>query len=172
MGILTMSEKEYDYQIDNIREGFSLIGQEAVLYQVDQEITDMYHDYSTTYKKGIKISVIFERNPQPLLKKYGWVIEGESEALVAHVVSLADDGTPIEIRENMKICLVSSLGLDSSRMFKVSKVVGNSIPVLTWICKLVPYRFKTDTISETEEYESSLDNDGQNNDFSYLKVDV
>lgn len=171
MGFLTMTEAEYQYYVDNMRESFSLIGQEAILYQVESEFKDLYNDREQVYKDGKEISLVFEGNPKPVLKKYNWVAEGE-EALVAHVVALANDGTPIEIRENMKILIKSTLGLETEKMFKVSKVMGNHIPPITWICMLVPYRYKTDIDTEKSGYQSIRDNKGLDTDTSFLKVSI
>lgn len=169
MGRLTMTKDEYNYYVDNIREAFNLIGQKAVLFQVDQEIKDIYHDTDIAYKDGKEVSIIFEDNPKPILKKFNWMTEDEELPIVANVVALADDGTPIEVRERMKILLKSELGLETQRMFLVSKVTGNSIDPLVFICKLVPYRFKTDIDLDTEGYQSSI-GERDNTGFSYLNV--
>lgn len=170
MGRLTMSKEEYQYYVDNIREAFDLIGQKALLFEIDQEVTDLYRDKTQLYREGKEISLIFEDNPKPILKKFNWLTEDEENPIVVHIVAKATDGTPLEIRENMKIVLFSELGLDTRRAFKVSKVTGSSLDPLTWICKLVPYRYKQDIDVESKGYQSKRDEKGNDTDFSYLKI--
>ena len=171
MGRLTMTKSEYNYMVDNIREAFDLIGQKAVLFEVDSEIKDIYRDADVIYKDGKEISLIFEDNPKPILKKFNWMTESDELPIVANIVALANDGTPIEVRENMKVLLMSELGLKTQRMFLVSRVTANSIDPLVFICKLVPYRYKVDVDVETEGYQPTLT---EKNDvgFSYLKVNI
>ena len=171
MGRLTMTKDEYNYYVDNIREAFDLIGQKAVLFEVDQEIKDMYRDADVTYKDGKDISLIFEDNPKPILKKFNWLTEDDELPIVANIVALADDGTPIEVREKMKILLKSELGLQTQRLFLVSKVTGNTIDPLVFICKLVPYRFKTDIDKSKEGYQPTI-GEKNNTGFSYLKTKI
>lgn len=170
MGSLTMTPDEYAYYVDNLREAFDLIGQKAYLFEVDEEVKDIYRDPTTTYKERRRISLVFEENPKPILKKFGWLSEDEELPYVANVVAVDSNGDPVEIRENMKILVVSELGLQNNRMFLVSKVTGNNIDPLTWICKLVPYRTKISLSAEEmkEEYQEPV-NDTR---FSRLKVEI
>lgn len=171
MGRLTMTKDEYNYMVDNIREAFDLIGQKAVLFQVEKEIKDIYSDADITYKDGKEISLIFEDNPKPILKKFNWMTEDEELPIVANIVALANDGTPIEVRENMKVLLKSELGLETQRLFLVSRVRGNTIDPLTFICKLVPYRFKVDVDKQTEGYQPTI-KEHSSTGFSYLNIDL
>ena len=108
MGKLNSNLNEHNYMVNSIREAFTLIGQPAYLYQVDTEDRDLYYDPELTYKDAIKVSVIFETNPQPLLKKFNWLTDSEQQTpYVANIVSLADDGSTLKIQENMKLLLLS-----------------------------------------------------------------
>lgn len=170
MSILGMSQKEYDYYVDQVRESMALIGQEAILYQVDTEEKDLYRDPSTTYKDAVKIALVFDDNPKPILKKHNWLTEDEELPYVAHIVALATNGEPVVVRENMKIRVKSKLGLKSDRVFLVSRVVGNHIDPITWICKLTPYREKVDMNPDTCEYEDMREEGKQDTSFGYLNV--
>ena len=171
MGRLTMTKDEYNYMVDNIREAFELIGQKAVLFQVDSEIKDIYRDADVTYKDGTDISMIFEDNPKPILKKFNWMTEDEELPIVAHVVALDNKGNPVQVRERMKIMIKSELGLETQRVFLVSKVTGSSIDPLTYICKLVPYRFKVDVDTEKPGYQPSVEPKSDTG-FIYLKTKI
>lgn len=149
MSRLGMSPGEYNYVLDNIREAFDLIGQEAILSEVDHEVKDLYRDPATTYKDEKLIGLIFEDNPRPILKKMNWLIEDEELPYVVHIVALATNREPVVVTENMKITIPSVYGVNTVRTFIVTRVTGNSIDPLTWICKLVPYREKIDMIPET-----------------------
>lgn len=170
MGLLTMTPEEYQYQVDNLREAFMLIGQEATLFEVDKEFQDMYKDYDLTYKEGREICVIFENNPQPIMKKFKWLTEGEDNPIIAHVVAKDNEGNPLEIRANMKILLKSKYGLVDERMFVVTRVNGSSIDPLTWICKLVPYRYEADVDPDTPGYQETLDHKRLDTDFTFLRT--
>lgn len=172
MGRLTMTEEEYNYNVDNIREAFDLIGQKAVLFQVDTQVTDIYHDSVATYKDGRDISLIFEDNPKPILKKYNWITEDEELPIVCHIVAMDNDGNPLEIEENMRILLKSQFGIRTERLYSVSRVTGSSVDPLTFICKLVPYRAKIDMDEEKEGYQSSKNNERNEQGFSYLKGEI
>lgn len=170
MGLLTMTEEEYQYYVDNIREAFDLIGQKAILFQIDQEVKDLYQDKEQLYREGKIISLVFEDNPKPTLKKFNWLTEDDNNPIVAHIVAKASDGDSLEIRDGMKILLISEHGLRTARAFKVANVVGSSIDPLTWICKLVPYRYKEDVDQQTSGYQSKLDSKELDTDFSYLRT--
>lgn len=170
MARLGMSTEEYAFYIGQIREAFDLIGQEAWLYQVKTEEKDLYRDPTIEHKEVKKIGLVFEENPKPILKKMNWLTEDEELPYVAYIVALASDDTPIKITEYMKVRIQSKLGLESDRLFVVSKVTGNSIDPLVWICKLVPYRYKVDINSETERYDSRLGEEKKETGYNYLRV--
>lgn len=170
MAILGMSQKEYDYYVDQLREAMALIGQEAYLYQVDTEEKDLYRDPDVTYEKPVTIGLIFEENPRPILKKLNWLTEDEELPYVAHIVALATNKEPVIVRENMKIRIKSKYGLQADRVFNVSKVNGNHINPVTWICKLTPYREKVDFIQETSEHDDMREEGKQDTSYGYLNV--
>lgn len=170
MAILGMSQTEYDYYVDQLREAMALIGQDAILYQVETEAKDLYRDPSVTYKEAVNIGLIFEENPKPILKQLNWLTEDEELPYVAHIVALATNKEPIIVRENMKIRVKSKYGLQADRVFVVSKVNANHIDPVTWICKLVPYREKVDFNQETEEHEDIREEGKQDTSYGYLSI--
>lgn len=171
MAILGMSQVEYDYYVDQMREAMALIGQKAYLYQVDTEIKDLYRDPDITYKDAVEIGLVFEDNPKPTLKKMNWLTEDEELPYVAHIVAVGANKEPIEIAENMKIVIPSVYGLKTNRVFVVSRVNGNHIDPVMWICKLVPYREKVDIAPETtDRFETVREEGGTDTSYGYLKV--
>lgn len=170
MAILGMSKSEYDYYVDQLREAMALIGQEALLYQVDTEEKDLYRDPELTYKKPVTVGLIFEENPRPILKQLNWLTEDEELPYVVHIVALATNKEPVIVRENMKIRIRSKMGLESDRFFNVSKVNANHIDPVTWICKLTPYRERVDFVPETEEHEDVREEGKEDTSYGYLKV--
>lgn len=172
MGKLTMTELEYQYYVDNLREAFDLIGQKAYLFQVDKEFKDLYQDKVQEYHDAKEIAIIFEDNPRPILKKYNWLTETEDMPYIAYVVPKASDNEPLRLRDGMKIGIVSEFGLKTIRMFKVSKVNASSIDPLCYICKLVPYRYKEDIDREKPGYQAVRDENKNDTDFSYIKTDL
>lgn len=169
MAILGMSQKEYDYYVDQMREAMHLIGQEAYLYQVDMEVKDLYRDPDIIYKDAVKIGLIFEDNPKPILKQMNWLTEDEELPYVAHIVALSSNKEPVEVTENMKVLIPSVYGLNTVRVFLVSRVTGNHIDPVTWICKLVPYREKIDIDPSTPEYDEKRE-EGSDTSYGYLNV--
>jgi hypothetical protein len=170
MAILGMIQTEYDYYVDSLREAMALIGQEAILYQVDVEEKDLYRDPSVTYKEAVNIALIFEENPRPILKQLNWLTEDEELPYVAHIVALASNKEPIVVRENMKIRIPSKYGLETDRVFVVTRVNGNHIDPVEWVCKLVPYRERVDVKPETPEYDRVRVEGKQDTSYSYLTV--
>lgn len=171
MAILGMSQVEYDYYVDQLREAMALIGQKAYLYQVDVEIKDLYRDPDVIYKDAVEIGLIFEDNPKPILKKMNWLTEDEELPYVAHIVALSSNKEPVVVSENMKIIIPSVYGLQTNRVFIVSKVIGNHIDPVTWICKLVPYREKVDIEPESPEHYNEVREEG-NKDTSYGYLNI
>lgn len=58
MPILALTDTEYDYYVQTLREEYELIGQDGYLYQVDVDIVDLYQDPQTLYKKPTKICMV------------------------------------------------------------------------------------------------------------------
>lgn len=170
MALLGFSQTEYEYYVDQYRESMKLIGQDAWLYEVAVERKDLYRDPDLLYKKPRKISLVFEENPKPILKRNNWLTEDEELPYIAYVVAVDDEGKPVEVRQYMKIRVVSKYGLRTDRFFIVSRVTGNHIDPLMWICKLVPYREQLDLDPSTEKLEVVEDLDNTETSFGYLKI--
>lgn len=172
MGLLTQTSDEYQYYVDNIREAFMLIGQEAILYEVDGETLDMYWDPELYHKEGKPISLIFESKPKPILDRFSWRTESNETPYIAHIVAKADNGDPIEVRKHMLVELKSKYGLVEHKLFMVMNVAGSSIDPLTWICNLTPYRFKADIAPDVPGYQEQKDVKNKDTDFTYLRTNL
>ena len=172
MGSLSMNLSEHNYYVNMIMEGFNLIGQKAILYQVDTEERDLYYDPKVVYKEASNIFVMFESNPMPILKKYNWLTEGEDSPYIVYVSGLDSEGNPIEVQENMKIVIVSELGLKTQRVFDVSRVMANNINPLAYLCKLTPHRFHVDLEESEETYKEDEVGTRVDNETKYLKGEL
>ena len=141
MPILGLTPTEYEYYLLTYAEAFELIGQDAFLYPVDVEVKDIYRDPDLLYKKPVHISIIFEESPTAFLRKNNWVIEDdELEPYMAYMVGFDNERRPIEVRENMKVRVVSNLGYHFDKIFNVEKVNLNHLNHFVYSCKLTPYR--------------------------------
>lgn len=170
MAILGLTQGEYDYFVGDLRESMALIGQDALLYQVGTAVEDLYGDPTVSYQEARKVSVIFDDNPRPILKKYNWYTEDKDLPFVAHIVALDSEEQPLVIVEKMILRIPSVYGLITERCFIVTHVVGNAIDPWEWICTLVPYREKVDIVQETEEYDQVQPVPDRKTSFGYLKV--
>lgn len=170
MASLGMTQKEYDYWVDNYAEAAKLIGEEAKLLQVESEYKDLYYDPDRTYKDSRDIGVLFEENPKPILKKMNWFQEDESLPYLAYVVAKDNELEPLEIKEGMIILLRSKYGLITDRRFLVTDVRGTSINPLGYLCKLVPDRERVDFDETTPEIEHSYRKPNDVN-YGYLNID-
>lgn len=171
MAQLGMTQREYDYWVDNMTEAVKLIGQDARLFQVDVENKDLYKDLYLKHRKSVDIGVIFEDDPKPVIKRMNWLLETEELPYVVYIVAKDRGMKPLEIRENMLIEVDSVYGLKTTRVFRVSNVKGTSIDPIMWICKLVPHRPKVDLAPEEPGNQTSLKRKDDTN-FAYLNRDV
>lgn len=170
MAILGLTQGEYNYFVEDLRESMALIGQDALLYPVASKVEDLYGDPNVKFEEPRKISLIFDDNPRPVLKKYNWFTEDKDLPFVAHVVALDNSEKPVEIQEHMVIRIPSIHGLVTDRWFTVTHVIGNAIDPWEWICTLVPYREKVDMEQETEKYDQVRSVPERQTSFGYLKI--
>lgn len=171
MPILALTDTEYDYYVQTLREEYELIGQDGYLYQVDVDTVDLYQDPQTLYKKPTKICMVFDDNPRPIIKKNNWFTEDGSLPFVAHVVNLDSEGNKINIIEHMIIRIPSVHGLKTDRFFYVTHVLANHIDPWEWVISLVPYRDKVDMVPETDKtYDRLRDVESVDSGYGYLKM--
>ena len=151
MGILYQSRREHDLSVRHMAEAAKLLGQEALLYQVDKKKFDLHNDIDVEYKEPIRINFILEENPKPILKKMGWFSEDEELPYIGYFVVRAEDLTDINLNTDAKIRIttrqVDDTFLDDldeiHNEFLISAIRGNKLVPTYFTCKLVPYRPKT-----------------------------
>lgn len=162
MGLLYMANVEHEQHVKYLAEAAKLLGQEALLYQVDKKDCDLYHDKDVVYKKPIKINFLLEHNPTPILKKLNWFSEDDELPYIGYLTKLDNDYKEVSID---KECLIETSTAQiyekTSNKFIITSVRGSKLHPLFWICKLVPYREKTDK-QPVKDPEAP-----QNTDFGY-----
>lgn len=145
MGLLYMSDTEHELHVTYIAEAAKLLGQEALLYQIDSKQCDLHHDKDVVYKDPVKINFLLEHNPTPILKKYNWYSEDDELPYIGYLTKLDDSYQDVSIEKD---CIVEThtaqIDTKTDNKFIITSVRGSKIHPLFWICKLVPYRDKTD----------------------------
>lgn len=136
---LMPSGREFIYLTSMMAEASKLLGQEAKLYQVKKRKEDLYHDWKRQYEDPVQIGLIFENNPQPVLKKHRWLNENE-EAYVAYLSFYDKKYQALKVEEGMLVEVITKFPVPESRIFRVSLVQSLTLNPLMWLCKLVPYR--------------------------------
>lgn len=150
MGLLYQSRKEHKLTVDYFAEAAKLLGQEALLFQVDKKKFDLHNDRDIVYKEPIRVNFLLDENPKPVLKKMGWFTEEEDLPYVGYFVVRAEDMTDIDLGTDTKIRLTTrqedKTYLDDEdeihNEFLISAIRGNKLVPTYFTCKLVPYRPK------------------------------
>lgn len=159
MGIFYQNKSERYLSTKFIAESAKLLGQEALLYQIESKVRDNNNDPSILYANPVKINILFDENPKPILKRYGWYVEDEELPYLAYITRLADDYSEVEITDD---CIIEvnehQLESDTSvpHKFIVTNTRGNMVNPLYWVCKLAPYRDEVYK-STVKDYESPQD---------------
>lgn len=162
MGLLYMASAEHEQHIKYLAEASKLLGQEALLYQVNKKDCDLYHDKDVVYKEPIRINFLLEHNPTPILKKLNWFSEDDELPYIGYLTKLDNEYQEVSIE---KECLIeistTQINEATNNKFIITSVRGSKLHPLFWICKLVPYREKTakDPVKDPEA--------PQNTDFGY-----
>lgn len=167
MGLLMYNNREQDYMTSNITEAFKLIGQDALLYQVESSKYDIYDDREVTHIPSVPIGLIFENNPTPILKKNNWLVEDEENPYIAYLSIKDSTQNKVKLSEDMLIEVKSTMDVSSTRLLRVSNLKASFINPWVFIAKLVPYRPKYDRKPETPQTEITIA-EPKDNDFSYL----
>ena len=145
MGLLYMAGVEHEQHIKYIAEASKLLGQEALLYQVEKKTSDLHNDKDVVYKDPIKINFLLEQNPTPILKKLNWFTEDDDLPYLAYLTKLDDTYQEVSIDKECLIEVVTTQVNEANpRKFIITSVRGSKLNPLYWICKLVPYREKID----------------------------
>lgn len=143
MGLLYMANNEHELHIKYLAEAAKLLGQSALLYQVDKKDCDLHHDKDVVYKEPILINFLLENNPTPILKKLNWFSEDSELPYIGYLTKLDDNYKEVRIETE---CLIeikeAQLDQVTSNRFKITSVRGSKLHPLFWICKLVPHRDK------------------------------
>lgn len=154
MGLLYMNQSEHELWEELVAESAKMLGQECLLYQIDTSNPDLNRDTHVTYKEPVRVNILFEENPKPVIKKMGWQTENDDLPYVAYITNLDDDYSRIVIEKDVKISVPNNLGEVD---LLVSNVVGSKINPLFWTCKLVPYRYNLDN-DEVDKNPDDYDN--------------
>lgn len=137
---LNADERERRYLAQRLMEAFSLRGVPCLLYQVKVHTETLNKDPKVTYMDPVESFMMFEDNPQIVLKKMKWFIEGEKEAFIGHLVAHDVNYTPVSIRNEMRVDLMSHLQIgDNVTHFLVKQTRADQVNQVSWIVKLVPY---------------------------------
>ena len=165
MGLLYMGDSGHDLHVRYIAEASKLLGQEALLYQVDKKEFDLQNDPDVKYKPPIKINFLLDQNPTPILKKLHWFTEDEELPYLGYLTRLANDYSEVSVEPE---CIVEVMERQVDqyipRKFTITSVRGSKLNPLYWICKLVPYR-ENGVDREVVDYEAP-----QNTDMGYSYV--
>lgn len=160
MGLLYQGKSERNLSTKFIAEAAHLLGQEANLFQIDSEIRDINNDPHITYHEAVPVNILFEDNPKPILKKYGWFTEDDDLPYIAYITRYGKDYQNVYIRENCIVEIYEHQNEDDKnldRRFIITNCRGNMIDPLYWICKLAPYRDEVPTRS-VKDFESPHNN--------------
>ena len=145
MGLLYMDDVEHELHIEYLAEAAKLLGQEALLYQVDTKECDLHHDKDVTYKDPVKFNFLLEHNPTPILKKLNWFSEDDELPYIGYLTNLDDNYQKVVIdKECLLEIRTTQVDEVSTNKFVITSVRGSKLNPLFWICKLVPYREKTE----------------------------
>lgn len=170
MGSLDMNLTEYDLYVEMLTEAVKLRGLDAFLYQTASVGKDLYRDPSIEYIDPVSVCVMFEDNPKPILKKYGWFTEDEDLPYIVYMVSKDTNFNPVVVQEHCKLSLISTLGMQDIKDFTITNVRGSFINPLYWTCKLVPIRSKADRMPETPATKEPYLKPPTDTNISYLKT--
>lgn len=145
MGLLYMADVEHDLHIKYLAEAAKLLGQEALLYQVDKKSCDLHHDKDVVYKEPVKFNFLLEQNPTPILKKLNWFSEDSELPYIGYLTKLDNDYQEVRIDTDAILEIVTTqVSEPNANKFIITSVRGSKLNPLFWICKLVPYREKTE----------------------------
>lgn len=152
MGLLYMASQEHELNVKFIAEAAKLLGQECWIYQPLTITSDIQQDRAVTYKTKVKANILFESNPQPVLKNYNWISEDDTLPYIAYITNLDDNYEDIVIERD---CIVevpqAQMNEVSNKKFIITFLKGSKINPLFWTCKLVPYREKVEGTPVVDE---------------------
>ena len=139
---LLMSAKERDHWINYLVEASTYTGLGANLYQLQSSVSDLNNDEVNTYKEPVKVHLFFEDNPTPVLKSYNWLTEDENNPYIVYLTYKNSEMNDMKIESGCMLDIPSYMHEEGSSKYIISKVRGNSINPLYWICKITPHREK------------------------------
>lgn len=172
IGRLDINSKEHDYQVSSAAEFVDLWGVETLFYQVDVLVRDRYRDPEVRYMDPVPVDVLFDEDPRPILKSHGWLTETGSELPFVIYVPMKDRaGRPLKVTDDCKVILQQKHRMTEIREFTITRVTGNHLMPMMWICKALPYREAHDfdpNTAEVDKVKGIEDEKGTN----YLKVDI
>lgn len=159
MGLLDMSRPELKMHMKFITEAAKLRGQPCKLYQIAESTSDLHNDKDIEYMPPVDINILFEEHPKTILKKLNWFSEDEDLPYVAYLTNMDKDYADVRVTKD---CLIEthSIQVEQSERtrFLISSVRGGNIDPAFWICKLVPYRPKSEK-TEVKDHEAPNNTD-------------
>lgn len=171
MGLYEYKPSEHEYLSKAFNEANWLLGVECKYYQPAEVVKDVVNDPDVELRDAVTINVIFDSSPKSALKSLNWYVhDDETVPLLAYVSSMLRDGTKIDVREHGILEVPYHMEVQGTQKFIVTKVQGDTVRPLTWICKLVPWFAPVDFIPETPEIDTALNSDDVETGFGYLKV--
>lgn len=166
MGLLYMNSGEHVLHEKYITEAFKLLGQECLIYFPTSITSDLHQDRNIEYGDPIKMDILFESHPEPILKNYNWYSEDDQyQPYVAYITNLNHEYERVKIERD---CLVeipqAQVDEVTTKKFLITFLRGSKINPLFWTCKLAPYREKVSK-EEVSDFEAP-----QNSDMGYTYV--
>lgn len=158
---------EHNLWINYLTESAALFGKECDIHIVKSREDDINHDPYLEYYDPVKINILFEENPKPILKKMGWYSNEEDLPYVVYMTCL-DSQYKIIYPEKYSLIDIPNIMATSKQTnkFTITEVKGSKINPLFWICKLVPYKYNLDNTVVNEN--PKLDSKVANTKYNYL----
>lgn len=166
MGLLNMKDYERSNYSNYILEAARLLGQAANIYQVSSNSIDLNQDSDPQYLDPVSIHFLLENNPRPILKKLNWYTEDDELPYVGYLVPKNSSNQLIEIaKDSIVEILPDDNNPESPKKFTITDIRSSNIDRLYFICKLVPYRYKSEITINTNLNSTG----GIDTDYKYVK---
>jgi len=172
MGILAYSDIEWEYLVRTVSEFFTLMGYDALLYQVECVERSLHYDIdSATFWEPVKIGIAFETNPKPLLRKWFWnTEESAKDTQVVHMGFMDTLEHYIACAPGMEFTVQVKHGIPDVKRFRVNEVHGDALNPLMWVCTVSPVRAQSDFRPEDPGEVQVTRNDPSQTRYSYLNM--
>ena len=158
MGLLNRDSSERSYLASLQEESFKMLGELAYFFEAKETYVNIYNDKTHVYDKDlVKINILFESHPKPILKKLGWYSE-DFDGILIYLPRYDDEGNEIVPREGSIIVVYNTqLEFTKRKAFIITQIAGEGLNPIFWYANIAPYRRKITVTPEVNNKDAGQD---------------